>query len=166
MHPLILFIFAILVAIIHLVVSQRAFTAARAVEMLLSYIIPLNIGIGSLIIFFDYVFYGPHSDKVSSWVEGSPCQAQLSIAYLALGIAGLISIWWRQGFWIATTIISGFFIFGIAYVHFLEISEARLGTLPSGMLLHTGDLLIPAIYLILAYFYSASHKFFRPSKRR
>ncbi|MEI6532050.1 MAG: DUF6790 family protein [Chlamydiota bacterium] len=166
MYPLILFVLALVAAIIHLVVTPKAATASRTIEVLLSYIIPLNIGIGSLMAFAGHAFYGPDIAKIIGWVAGSPFQSQVSAAYLALGVAGLISIWWRQGFWIATSIISALFVFGTAYVHFLEMSEGHLGSSSSGVFLYTGDLLIPAVYLILAYFYGAGHNFFKPSKRR
>lgn len=166
MYPLILFVLALVAAIMHLLISRPAVTATRTIEVLLSYIIPLNIGVGSLIAFVGHAFYGPHIADLIGWPPGNPFQSEVAAANLALGVAGLIGIWWRQGFWLATSLIGALFAFGAAYVHFLEKSQGDTASYNTGVFLYTGDLLIPAVFLILSYFYGAGHNFFKPGKRR
>lgn len=160
MYPLALFIIAVVAALIHFIVGHGK-TFTRAVELLLAYIIPLNIGIGGTIGFIGHIFYGPEIAKEIGWPPNNPFQFEVGIGNLSFAIAGLLCIWQRKGFWMATTIFAGIFFLGAAYGHLVQLAKGDTSPYNTGAFLYIGDIAIPIIYLILTFIYASHHKFFK-----
>lgn len=165
MYPLILFIIAIILATIHLIISNKKCTFKRIIEMLLAYIIPINIGIATLLGFIAHAFYGPETAAKIGWPPNNPFQFEVAIGNLSMSVAAFFCIWQRKGFWMATTIFSGIFFLGAAYGHLVQMIAYRdHSPYNTGIFLYIGDIAIPLFYLLLTLIYSAQNKFFKKTR--
>lgn len=161
MYPLILFIIAIIAAFITLAYSKKEATFKRTVEILLAYIIPLNIGVATTIGFIGHMFYGPEIAAKIGWPAHNPFQVEIAMGNLAMAVTGFVCIWQRRAFWMATVIFAGIFFLGAAYVHIVQmVVHGNYSPYNSGIFLWIGDVAIPAIYLGLTLIYCIQNRFF------
>lgn len=161
MYPIVLLVIAIILAVLHLSLSKKRVTFKRTIEVLLAYIIPLNIGVATLLGFIGHAFFGVEIAKLIGWPPNNPFQFEVAIGNLAMSVAAFLCIWQRRGFWLATTIFSGVFFLGAAFGHVVQMRQGNYSPYNSGPFLYVGDILIPIIYLILALIYSYQNNFFR-----
>ena len=59
------------------------------------------------------------------WPSGNPFQFEVAITNLSFGILGVLCIWFRDNFWIATVIGFSVFALGAAYVHIRDIIKNK-----------------------------------------
>ena len=59
------------------------------------------------------------------WPSGNPFQFEAAITNLSFGILGVLCIWFRDNFWIATVIGFSVFALGAAYVHIRDIIKNK-----------------------------------------
>ena len=160
MYTLITFICAIIAATIHLAISRHPLTFKRFIDIYLAYILPVSIGLMGIIGFIAHIFYGPETAKMIGWPPNNPFQLEIGMANLAMGVAGILCIWFRKRFWLATVIFSGIFILGAAHVHMIEMEKGNFAPYNSGVFLYVGDILIPIIYIILTCVYFFQHRLY------
>lgn len=121
---------------------------SKLIELLLLYQIVFSLGITSLVAFFGLTFMDGYVASYTNWPP-CPFEQQLANVNLAFGVLGIMSIWYRGNFWLATVI--GFSIWilgdGIHHIfHFFVYENNSPGNI--GMPLVT-DIIIPIILLIL-----------------
>ncbi len=163
MYPVVLFLIAIGTAVAHLLFSKVKEKASfrYTVKVLLSYILPLNIGIAGILAFIAHAFYGPETAALIGWPAHNPFQMEIAMANLALGATGLLCIWFKKGFWLATALFAAIFIFGAAYVHIIEMAKGNYSPYNSGVFVYVGDIFIPLVYLTLTVLYTIHNRFFK-----
>lgn len=89
------------------------------------------------------------------WPTGSPFQYEVAAANLAFGILGVLCIWWRGSFWLATGIGSAVFLFGAAMVHLCDlVLHHNLAANNAGLILWLDDLTLPILLLALLIVYN------------
>ncbi len=134
---------------LHLFASPRVRTWRGFVETLLLYIFLINVGLMDLWSFFGNVFHPDETAKMLGFGPGSPFQQEVGIAGLAFGVLGLLCVFERGGFWLATALGYSVFIFGKGMVHAVDIATNRnLDILDSGAELWF-NLLFPIAFLSL-----------------
>jgi hypothetical protein len=135
---------------LHLGLSRQPRTRTRVVELLLLYLIVINIGLGGLLAWFGHTFTGDEIARKIGWQPGSPFQFEVAVADLSWGVCGVLCIWLRQGFWTATGIGSSVFLLGCAFGHIRQIiQEGNMAIYNAGPVLWIGDLGVPITILIL-----------------
>jgi hypothetical protein len=127
-------------------------TSKRQLELFLLYQIVFSLGLTSIIAFFGLTFLNHYVASYTGWPQ-SPFEQQLANVNLAFGILGILCIWLRKLFWVAT--IVGFSIWilcdGLHHLYeFLILGNASEGNI--GIPLYT-DFAVPIVLLILLYFY-------------
>lgn len=155
MYPIIFFTLAIIAASIHLFISKKPKTAKRIVGLFLTYLVFFNIGIESLFAAMGHVFMANQLAEQIGWPIGSPFQFEVGMANFAVGVAGVLTLFYDDDFRLATVIVSSVFIFGAAYGRFVQIAKGDTAPFNTGVFLYAGDIIIPAIILILmlAYYF-------------
>lgn len=153
MYPLIFFVVAIVVATIHLFVSKKKKTTQRVAGLYLTYLILFNIGLQGLLAAAGHILMPNTIAEQIGWPTGSPFQFEIGIANLAVGIAGVLCVWFGAGFKLATVLINSIFLFGAAYGHFVQLEKGDTSPYNTGVFLYFGDIIIPAIILILMLVY-------------
>jgi hypothetical protein len=151
-----IYAFGILGFIIHLFLLPAVLrTKSKVIELLLLYQIVFSLGLTSLVAFFGLTFLDQYIADFTGWTP-CPFQQQLANVNLAFGCLGILSIWYRNGFWFATVL--GFSIWilsdGIQHLfHYIFKGNATAGNI--GVPLWT-DFLVPIFLLILLFLYRKS----------
>lgn len=135
---------------LHLLFSKQPRTRVRAVELLLLYLLVINIGIGGLLAWYGHTFMADEIAHKIGWQPGSPFQFEVAVADLSWGVCGVLCIWFRQAFWTATGIGSSVFFLGCAFGHITQIiREGNMAIYNAGPVLWIGDIGVPLMILIL-----------------
>ncbi len=149
----------IVLALIHIVSSRTPRTLHRVIELFLLYLL-IGMGICGILAFIAHVFYAAQTAEYIGWPAGSPFQYEVGIANLGLGILGILCIWARRNFWLATIIMNGAFAWGAAYGHVKQmILYANYHPGNAGPVFYI-DLLLPLITIVLFIIYRISEEKF------
>ncbi len=137
---------------LHLALGKEPRTRSRIVQLLLLYLLVINIGLGCLLAWYGHTFMADEIALKIGWQPGSPFQFEVSVADLSWGVCGVLCIWLRQGFWTATGIGSSIFLLGCAFGHIRQIvQEGNMAIYNAGPVLWIGDLAVPLAILILLF---------------
>lgn len=147
---LIILSFSLIGFLIHFYFSKKPATRFRIVELLLLYQLVFSVGAASLLGFFGLAFMGKHVAEILGWPE-CPFQMELANVNLGYGVLGIMCIWFRKYFWLATALGFSIWIFadGIHHVadRVLTHNEA-LSDIPM-----VTDFLVPILLLTLTTLY-------------
>jgi hypothetical protein len=151
MISLVLFGFAIVFTLIHISMKHKELSVA---EILLSYILFFNIGLMSLIAFSGHIFNPNEIAKLIGWAPGNPFQFEVGVADLAFGVLGVLAIYYRGLFWLATVIGSSIFLLGDFITHVIQYTQGNSAPYNIGIFVWVADLFIPllSIFLLILYF--------------
>lgn len=150
MIALILFGIAIVFTLIHSVIRLRE---TDILEILLSYLIFFNIGFMGLIAFSGHIFKPHEIAALIGWGSDSPFQSEVGMANLAFGTLGILALYHRGLFWLATIVGASIFLLGDFIVHIAQYLQGDTAPYNIGLLVWFGDLFIPILTLILLVFY-------------
>jgi hypothetical protein len=144
--------FSIIGFFIHLFVSKKARTSLRIVELLLLYQLVFNVGLISLLAFFGLTFMPEYVAQYSGW-PSCPFEQQLANVNLGYGILGILCIWKRDDFWLATILGLSIWLLADAVDHIADVAQHQ-NYAPGniGVPLYT-DIIIPIFLLILYAIY-------------
>lgn len=136
-------------AAIHLFFDKEARERARILEILLLYLLPTSIGLMGLWAFVGHMFFSAKVASLIGWPSGNPFQKEIAFANLAFGTLGILCIWIRGNFWLATIVGQAILMWGAAGVHLHGIVvEKNYAPDNAGAILYL-DILIPLILFIL-----------------
>jgi len=135
---------------LHLGFGKQPRTKLRAVELLLLYLLAVNVGIGGILAWYGHTFMADEIARKIGWQPGSPFQFEVAVADLSWGVCGVLCIWLRHNFWTATGIGSSVFFLGCAFGHIRQIlQEGNMAVYNAGPVLWIGDLGVPVAILLL-----------------
>jgi hypothetical protein len=161
MLPVILFFVGVVTAIVQMSLTKKTLHLTDVAEFFLDYLIPLNIGLMSLIAFVAHTFFTVKTAHMMGWEPNSPFQFEAAMANLGLGIVGILSIWIKRGFWLSTVITYVTLAFGCAWLHLAKTFNMGGSPLNYSIYLYTNDLIIPTLLLVLALIYASKHHYFK-----
>jgi hypothetical protein len=151
-----MYVLSILGFVVHLFTLDRSeWTRHRILELLLLYQIIFSLGMTSLLAFIGLTFMADYIATYTGW-PACPFQQELGNVNLAFGILGMLSIWYRGNFWLAT--IWGFSIWILADgIHHIVEMIVHKNYEPGNIGINlVTDLVVPLILLILLYLYRKS----------
>lgn len=137
--------------------QKRGCNRQKTIELLLLYQLIFSLGCTSLLAFIGLSLLPYYIADYTNW-PASPFEQELGNVNLAFGVLGILCIWYRGNFWLAT--ILGFSIWILAdglhhlYEYFYKHNDAP-GNI--GINLFT-DLLVPPFLLVLLYLYRSQQK--------
>jgi Family of unknown function (DUF6790) len=141
---------ALLFTVGHLVLNGPG--RRSVVEVTLGYFLFFAVGLEGVFGFYGHAFMGVEIAKSIGWSQ-SPFQYEVAIANLAFGVLGLLCIWLREGFWVATTIGNSVWLWGDAVGHIREIIVNHdYAPNNAGAALYS-DLILPAALVALTIAY-------------
>lgn len=149
--PALVFLLASIIGFtLHVVLDKQPRTKARIVELLLLYLLVINIGAGCLLAWYGHTFMADEIARKIGWQPGSPFQFEVALADLSWGVCGVLCIWLRRGFWTATGIGSAVFLVGCAFGHVRDIiTHGNVAVYNAGPVLWISDLVVPITILVL-----------------
>lgn len=148
-----------LLTTIHNLLTKPPRTPKTIIEIALLYALVIFTGISGIIAFLGHVFMSDQIATQIGWATGSGFQLEVAAANLAFGILGILCIWLRKNFWLATAIGYSTFLFGAAAVHIHDILfKGNFAPLNSGTMLYVNDIAVPLFILVLAIIYSLQNQ--------
>jgi hypothetical protein len=150
-----MFLFPILwiaVSFLHIIIMKK-----RREEFLETFLLDalvIIIGLGAFTAFLGHTMYKDVIADEIGWPKGSPFQFEVAVANLSFSVLGILSIWFRGNFWLATAIGYATFCYGAAFQHIQDIIEkGNFSPLNAGVFLYVGDIILPTIILAMAITY-------------
>ena len=134
----------IVLATLHLAFTKKTRTLYYVSEIFLLYFL-LGIGLSSLNTYVLHVFYA----SVVSNLSTNLFQYQLGMAYLGIGVLGVLCLFFRGKFWLATIIMNTVFNWGIAARYLSLMLKTHQYKLSGVGLLFDLYILVPLITIIL-----------------
>ena len=141
------FLLVIVFSIFHLFLSNKKATFVRVLELLLLYLLFIN-GISAFLTAFSYLFLTEGISMYYGWPI-HPLHVDVAFSYLAVGILGVLTPFFRKGgFWFANILLCTAIFWGAAYSHFCQkerfhhyvsrVSEGKLWV----------EILVPVIMIV------------------
>jgi hypothetical protein len=153
MHYIILPFLGLLAAGLHILFKRQARNTKIILEIVLAYGLAFNLGITALYAFMGHAFVPGKVAEYIGWPSGNPFQFEVAIANLSLGVLGILCLWFRGNFWLATIIASSVFGFGAAYGHIKDIIlHHNYAPGNAGAPLYS-DIIKPLVFIFLYGFY-------------
>lgn len=145
-------------ACLHLYFDRKPRMTKRVLEIFLVWVLVAG-GLIGLYAFWGHIFFPDKVARFIGWPEGNPFQFEVGIANLMLGVLGVLCIWIRGHFWIATVIANSIMGLGCAVGHIIQIAVAG-NFFPgnAGMVLYI-DILGPILGIVLLLTYLNAKKF-------
>ena len=152
--PWVLYVAGIVIAAgAHILADSAAGSGSAIIEIFLLYTLVIGVGISGIVGFVGHTFRAEKIAHHVGWPPGNPFQFEVAVANLALGVIGILSVWIRDDFWLATGIAASIFYLGAAAVHIRAIvADQNRAPGNAGPVLYY-DLLLPCaiVGLLLGY---------------
>lgn len=118
MYPIYFLVLALIVGI-----CQILFLKTPSVEAFLLALIVSTIGLQGFFAFIGHFFKSDEVAEKIGWPTGNPFQKEIAFTNLSMGVLGILSIWFRGDFWLATIIAHGVFVFGAGCIHVKDMKQ-------------------------------------------
>jgi hypothetical protein len=146
---IIFFVLSFVVAGVHIYRDEQPRTGGRVAEILLIWLLVINIGFGGLYAFSGHLFAAEEVAASIGWPAGNPFQTEVAVANLAIGTLEILSYWIRGNFWIAAVIATSIWLLGAAAIHVSEmVSAGNYNPGNAGVVFYM-DIIGPALLVIL-----------------
>lgn len=150
MHIYIFVALTLVLSLISLIRHRKNLSVIKTVDILLFYLLLINVGLSSLFAFYGHAFRADQVAASIGWAAGSPFQFEIAVANLAFGVLGMLCVFCKDGFWLATGVGYSVFLFGAAFGHIREIiTKGNDAINNAGPILYIGDIAIPLLILAL-----------------
>lgn len=153
---------ALILALVNIVLAKKTRTAVLVIELVLLYQLVIAVGLMGLMAAYGHTVNADQTATMIGWPTGSPFQFEVAMCNLGLGVLGLLCIFFRGNFWLATVIYTSVFFWGCAVGHFRDaLIKGNFSPWNFGSGIIFNDLIYPVILLVLAIVYLNLKK--RPS---
>lgn len=120
---LIVYALSLIGALIHLLfVKPKKNAAYEIVEIILLYQLIFTVGIGGLLGFYAHAFMSDQTAEYIGWPKGNPFQLEVAYTNLTFGILGILSVFFRGNFWLATLLGVSIWFLLDAYYHIRDLA--------------------------------------------
>jgi hypothetical protein len=152
MFQVIFAILAVVAASIHLAFSPDSrSTKSAAAKTYLLYLLFIYVGLMGLLTAYAHVFRPLETSASIGWAT-SPYEYEVGMADLTIGVLGILCLWFRGNFWLATAIANAVWLLGDAIGHIRQIAlNNNHAANNSGIFLIT-EIITPLVILLLALY--------------
>ena len=159
MDPLLLFpLMTVVFAAIHIAAVPSARTAEGGTRAFLTWAILFNIGAAGFLGFYAHAFRAAETAASIGWQPGGPFQYEVACANLALGVLGVLCIFFGDMFRLATIVGQAVFFLGAAYGHLRDIQLSQnMAAGNAGAPLYM-DIVLPPVLLVIWIIHRAMHE--------
>jgi len=156
MFQVIFAILALVAASIHLALSSDSRNTKSAVaKTYLLYLLFIYVGLMGLLTAYAHVFRPLETSASIGWVT-SPYEYEVGMADLTVGVLGILCLWFRGNFWLATAIANAVWLLGDAIGHIRQITlNNNHAANNSGIFLIT-EIITPLVIVLLALYVRAT----------
>ena len=147
----------LIVALIHILYVGKKIKKKRVFELLTLYTLIFGIGVTGLMAGVAHIFFGDLIAAKIGWAIGSPFQFEVGLHDAAWGVLGILSIWYRRHFWLATGLGWSLFLLGAGYGHVRDvILHDNYAPYNYGFI--APNFILPVVILVLKGFYFKYNK--------
>ena len=107
-------------AVLHILIAKTPI-----IYTFLLYFFVISIGANGITAFFGHAFRSNEIAKYIGWPAGNPFQFEVACASLGIGTLGILCIWFRGNFWLATAIVHSIFVLGAGVGHIREMVKNK-----------------------------------------
>lgn len=122
----------------------------QAVEVVLLWWIVVTIGVAGIVGGLFHLFDGPAIAKEIGFTRGDGgFQTEVGFGDLALGVAAVLCVWFRDRYWLAIVVVAAISLWGDAYGHVhQEVVNGNHDPDNTGPVLYA-DILFPLVAIVL-----------------
>ena len=155
MFQLIFAVLPILGASIHIAVSRKRRSSGVAIaETYLLYLLVIYVGLMGLLTAYAHVFRPVQTSASIGW-STSPYEYEVGMADMTIGVLGVLCLWFRGNFWLATAIAEALWLLGDAIGHVRQVVESNNhAENNSGLFLYL-EFVMPLVILGLTIYHRA-----------
>jgi len=154
MFQLVFIILAVITASIQLAVSRPARSNGRSIAATyLLYLFVFYVGLMGLLSAYAHVFRPIQTSASIGW-STSPYEYEVGMADLTIGVLGILCIWIRGNFWLATAIANAVWLLGDAVGHARQVLLANNHAPNNSGIFLVAEFITPIIILALAIYCS------------
>jgi hypothetical protein len=153
MFQLFFVLLAAVAASIHVAVSPaRRVSGAAIAGAYLIYLFVIYVGLMGLLTAYAHVFRPMQTSASIGW-STSPYEYEAGMADLTIGVLGVLCVWFRGNFWLATAIANLVWLEGDAIGHIRQMEEYNNHAANnSGIFLYL-EIMVPLIILLLTLYH-------------
>ena len=153
MFQLFFVVIAVLGASIHLALSRKRRASGAAVaETYLLYLFVIYVGLMGILTTYAHVFLPVQTSASIGW-STSPYEYEVGMADLTVGVLGILCVWFRGNFWLATAIANFVWLEGDAIGHVRQVLESNNHARNNSGLFLYMEIMIPALILLLTLYH-------------
>jgi hypothetical protein len=153
MFQLIFLLLALIGASIHLALSPKRRGSGTAIACTyLIYLLFIYVGLVGLLTAYAHVFRPLQTSASIGWAT-SPYEYEVGMADLTVGVLGILCLWFRGNFWLATAIANAVWLLGDAVGHIRQIviyNDHAANN--SGVFLYA-EIMTPLLILFLTFYH-------------
>src|SRR5580692_5739103 len=156
MFQLIFIILALAAASLHLALSRDSRSSKTAIaRTYLLYLLFIYVGLMGILTAYAHVFRPEQTSASIGW-STSPYEYEVGMADLTVGVLGVLCLWFRGNFWLATAIANAVWLLGDAVGHIRQmLLYGNHAANNSGIFL-AAEFVIPLVIVLLALYVRAT----------
>ena len=152
MFQIIFIILAVLAASIHLAVSPASRSSKPAIaRTYLLYLLVIYVGFMGILTAYAHVFRPIQTSASIGW-STSPYEYEVGMADLTTGVLGVLCLWLRGNFWLATAIANAVWLLGDAVGHIHQIAANNNHAANNSGIFLIAEILAPIVIFLLALY--------------
>src|SRR5271154_4770651 len=158
MFQLIFAMLAVIAALIHLAISPaRRSSGAAIAGTFLQYLLFVYVGLMGILTAYAHVFRPVQTSASIGW-STSPYEYEVGMADLTVGVLGILCLWLRGNFWLATAIANAVWLLGDAVGHLRQIMLTNNHAANHSGVLLVVEFTMPVLILVLALYHRRTTK--------
>src|SRR5277367_186965 len=153
MVQIVFVVLAVIAAFIHLALSPNSRSSGAAIaETFLLYLLFFYVGLEGLLTAYAHVFRPIQTSASIGW-STSPYEYEVGMADLTVGVLGVLCLWLRGNFWLATAIANAVWLVGDAVGHVRKMTlNNNHASNNTGIFLVT-EIIMPLVILSLTLYH-------------
>lgn len=153
MFQLIFVLLAFVPASVHVAISaKRRRSTLAIVETYLIYFFAIYVGFMGVFTAYAHVFMPGRASASIGWAP-SPFEYEVGMADLTVGVLGILCIWFRGNFWLATAIANAVWLLGDAVGHIRQVMLANNHAANNAGIFLYLEIAIPLLILALTLYH-------------
>jgi hypothetical protein len=154
MFQVIFILFALVAAAVHLALSSRSRSSGTAIaKTFLLYLLFVYVGLMGVLTAYAHVFRPIQTSASIGW-STSPYEYEVGMADLTVGVLGILCLWIRGNFWLATAIANAVWLLGDAIGHIREMVVNNNHSANNAGIFLVAEIITPFVILFLALRYA------------
>jgi hypothetical protein len=144
---------AVVAASIHLAVSSNRRSSGSAIAgTYLIYLFVIYVGLMGLLTAFAHVFRPVQTSASIGW-STSPYEYEVGMADLTVGVLGILCVWFRGNFWLATAIANAVWLLGDAVGHVRQVMLSNNHAANNSGVFLYAEIVTPLLILFLTLYH-------------